>query len=66
MRGGVSDGNFTAALGRPTLDGLGCGGHGAHAEDEHILISSIANRAALMINMLASADFQQRALGPES
>jgi glutamate carboxypeptidase len=62
-RGGVSDGNFTAALGRPTLDGLGCGGHGAHAEDEHITISSIANRAALMCGLLSSAVFQSRALG---
>ena len=35
-RGGGSDGNFTAAMGIPTLDGLGCTGHGAHAPDEHI------------------------------
>jgi glutamate carboxypeptidase len=62
-RGGVSDGNFTGWLGRPTLDGLGCRGHGAHAEDEHITISSIANRAALMCNPLASSVFQDRALG---
>jgi glutamate carboxypeptidase len=60
-RGGVSDGNFTAVLGRPTLDGLGCGGHGAHAEDEHITASSIASRAALMCNMLASSAFQHQA-----
>ena len=66
MRGGVSDGNFSAALGRPTLDGLGCGGHGAHAEDEHIRISSIANRASLILNMLTSPEFQQQALGPEA
>jgi glutamate carboxypeptidase len=64
-RGGVSDGNFTAALGRPTLDGLGCGGHGAHAEDEHIAISSIPNRAALMCNLLASSAFQDWALGSQ-
>lgn len=63
MRGGVSDGNFTAALGKPTLDGLGCGGHGAHAEDEHILRSTVRNRAALMLNMLSSAAFQRDALG---
>jgi glutamate carboxypeptidase len=62
-RGGVSDGNFSAALGRPTLDGLGCGGHGAHAEDEHIRISTIAPRAALMYDMLVSTDFQNKALG---
>lgn len=63
MRGGVSDGNFTAALGKPTLDGLGCGGHGAHAEDEHILLSTVRKRAALMLNMLVSSDFQRAALG---
>lgn len=62
-RGGVSDGNFAAALGRPVLDGLGCGGHGAHAEDEHILASTIAPRAALIHAMLVSADFQSEALG---
>lgn len=62
MRGGVSDGNFAAALGRPTLDGLGCGGGGAHAEDEHILISTIENRAALIFNMLTSESFQRSAL----
>jgi glutamate carboxypeptidase len=62
-RGGVSDGNFAAALGRPVLDGLGCGGHGAHAEDEHILVSTIASRAALIHTMLVSADFQSEALG---
>lgn len=62
-RGGVSDGNFGAALGRPTLDGLGCGGHGAHAEDEHIRVSTIAPRAALIHDMLVSAEFQNRALG---
>ncbi|HWK67599.1 MAG TPA: M20 family metallopeptidase [Rhizobiaceae bacterium] len=62
-RGGVSDGNFAAALGRPVLDGLGCGGHGAHAEDEHILVSTIASRAALIHAMLVSADFQSNALG---
>lgn len=49
MRGGVSDGNFTAALGLPTLDGLGCCGDGAHADNEHILVSSIPQRLALMI-----------------
>ncbi len=51
-RGGVSDGNFTAALGVPTLDGLGCCGDGAHAENEHILISSIPQRLGLMIMLL--------------
>jgi glutamate carboxypeptidase len=46
--GGGSDGNFTSALGIPTLDGLGPKGAGAHADDEHILIDSLPERAALM------------------
>jgi glutamate carboxypeptidase len=50
--GGGSDGNFTAALGIPTLDGLGALGGGAHAEDEHVLIDSIPERAALLAALL--------------
>lgn len=50
--GGGSDGNFTAALGVPTLDGLGVDGAGAHAEHEHILISDIPRRAALLTRLL--------------
>jgi glutamate carboxypeptidase len=46
--GGGSDGNFTAALGTPTLDGLGARGDGAHASHEHIIIESLAERAALL------------------
>jgi glutamate carboxypeptidase len=46
--GGGSDGNFTSALGIPTLDGLGALGDGAHAAHEHIVISSLADRAALL------------------
>jgi glutamate carboxypeptidase len=46
--GGGSDGNFTAGLGIPTLDGLGGVGEGAHAPQESILISRIADRAALL------------------
>jgi len=46
--GGGSDGNITAALGVPTLDGLGAVGKGAHAEGEHISISSMPQRAALV------------------
>lgn len=44
LTGGGSDGNFTAALGVPTLDGLGAEGDGAHTLDEHILISSLPQR----------------------
>ena len=51
-RGGASDGNFTAALGVPTLDGLGCPGAGAHASHEHILWRHLAPRAALMAGLL--------------
>jgi len=51
-RGGGSDGNFTAALGLPTLDGLGCPGAGAHASHEHILWRQLARRAALMAGLL--------------
>jgi glutamate carboxypeptidase len=51
-RGGGSDGNFSAALGVPTLDGLGCPGAGAHASHEHILWEHLAPRAALMAGLL--------------
>ncbi|HEV2305703.1 MAG TPA: M20 family metallopeptidase [Candidatus Acidoferrales bacterium] len=52
--GGGSDGNFTAALGIPTLDGLGAVGDGAHSPSENILISALAERAALLAGLLAS------------
>src|SRR5580658_1359738 len=52
--GGGSDGNLTAALGVPTLDGLGAVGHGAHSQDEHILISSMPARAALLAALLVA------------
>jgi glutamate carboxypeptidase len=50
--GGGSDGNLTAALGVPTLDGLGAVGHGAHSKDEHILINTMPERAALLASLL--------------
>jgi glutamate carboxypeptidase len=50
--GGGSDGNFTAALGIPTLDGLGGVGDGAHATHEHILISELPRRAALIAGLI--------------
>ena len=50
--GGGSDGNFTGALGVPTLDGLGVPGEGAHADHEHILVDEIAGRAALLTALL--------------
>lgn len=50
--GGGSDGNFTAAIGVPTLDGLGACGKGIHAEYEHIQIETLAERASLFANLL--------------
>ena len=52
--GGGSDGNFTAALGIPTLDGLGAVGEGAHAPNESILINRIADRTALLAKLVAA------------
>src|ERR1700687_2980521 len=53
--GGGSDGNFTAALGVPTLDGLGAVGEGAHAPNESILMDRIADRTALPGTLVARA-----------
>ncbi len=53
--GGGSDGNFTAGLGIPTLDGLGGVGDGAHAPHEHILISELPRRAALIAGLIERA-----------
>jgi len=52
--GGGSDGNFTAALGVPTLDGLGAVGEGAHAPHESILKARMADRVALLAHLLAA------------
>jgi glutamate carboxypeptidase len=52
--GGGSDGNFTAALGIPTLDGMGAVGAGAHAAHEHVVIKHLIERAALLAGMLAT------------
>lgn len=54
--GGASDGNFTAALGVPTLDGLGAIGDGAHARHEHVEIASLADRAALAAAIILAVD----------
>ena len=51
--GGASDGNFTAALGVPTLDGLGACGEGPHALHEHVVIKDLAPRAAIVAGVLA-------------
>jgi len=54
LTGGGSDGNFTAALGVPTLDGLGAVGEGAHAANESILVDRIADRTALIAKLIAA------------
>ncbi len=53
--GGGSDGNFTAALGVPTLDGMGAVGAGAHAAHEHVVTEHLIERTALLAGMLATA-----------
>src|SRR5579863_3127823 len=53
--GGGSDGNFTAALGIPTLDGLGGVGEGAHAEHESVVIAELPRRAALLAALIQTA-----------
>ena len=51
--GGASDGNFTSALGIPTLDGMGAVGEGAHARHESIVVEHLAPRTALLAGLLA-------------
>jgi glutamate carboxypeptidase len=51
--GGASDGNFTAALGVPTLDGLGALGDGAHARHEHVRLDALAQRSAIVAGLIA-------------
>ena len=53
--GGGSDGNFTAALGIPTLDGLGAVGEGAHAPSESVLLREMPRRAALLAGLMMKA-----------
>jgi len=54
LAGGGSDGNFTAALGVPTLDGLGAVGDGAHSKDEQVIVSALPERAALLAALLTT------------
>ncbi len=53
QHGGGSDGNFTGALGIPTLDGLGVMGDGAHTHGEHLLVPSLVPRATLLARLIA-------------
>jgi glutamate carboxypeptidase len=55
--GGGSDGSFAAALGVPTVDGLGAEGDGAHAVHEHVDIASLPRKAALLAALLSEWDF---------
>jgi len=50
--GGASDGNYTAGVGTPTLDGLGAVGGGAHADHEHVLVDALPGRAALLAALI--------------
>ncbi len=54
--GGCSDGNFTAALGVPTLDGLGVDGHGAHTLEEHLYYSCLVDRAKLLLRLFETLE----------
>jgi len=53
--GGASDGNFTAGIGCPTLDGLGAVGGGAHADDEHVMVAGLPVRSKLLAALITSA-----------
>jgi glutamate carboxypeptidase len=52
--GGGSDGNFTSALGIPTLDGLGAVGEGAHAANESIVLEELPKRTAILAGLIES------------
>jgi glutamate carboxypeptidase len=62
--GGASDGNFTAGVGTPTLDGLGAAGGGAHADHEHVLVDALPGRAALLAALID--DVLAGGLAPEA
>ena len=54
--GGGSDGNFTAGIGVPTLDGLGAVGDGAHAVHEHVVAAEMPRRAALLAGLIQALE----------
>ena len=62
--GGASDGNFTAGIGVPTLDGLGAVGGGAHADDEHVLVDFLVPRTQLLMALLLDVLDGGRPPGP--
>jgi glutamate carboxypeptidase len=53
--GGGSDGNFTAGIGIPTLDGLGAVGGGAHADHEHVVVAELEPRTQLLAALVSRA-----------
>jgi glutamate carboxypeptidase len=57
--GGGSDGNFTAALGVSTMDGLGADGDGLHAVHEHVRIESLPRQATLLAALLSEWEFEK-------
>ncbi|WP_372666334.1 M20 family metallopeptidase [Amycolatopsis kentuckyensis] len=62
--GGASDGNFTAGLGIPTLDGLGAVGGGAHADDEHVVVAELPRRTALLAALAETVLAQRSSSAP--
>ena len=58
--GGGSDGNFTGALGIPTLDGLGVVGAGLHTKSEHILVPDLVPRARLLAGVIEALSERNR------
>ncbi|MFE0102562.1 M20 family metallopeptidase [Streptomyces sp. NPDC059009] len=60
--GGGSDGNFTAALGVPTLDGLGAVGGGAHADHEYLVVDAMAERADLVTGLVRAIQNEDHAM----
>lgn len=64
--GGGSDGNFTAAAGVQTLDGLGAVGGGAHAADEHVVLAEMPRRAALIAGLCQRLSSMASRLPPVS
>ena len=59
LTGAGSDANFTAALGIPTLDGLGARGNGMHSENEHVITTSLPRRAALLASILQNWEMDE-------
>ncbi len=64
--GGASDGNFTAGMGIPTLDGLGTTGSGAHARDEHVLADGLVPRHRMLAGLLERLVVDRRPVGPST